>query len=82
LIQHYIKMTEEWRPQPTKTYHPLCEALFTRSINRTLIEDIVKALEKARNAYDLDTFMDDKDIHLRQELLECLAFVTMDYFRQ
>ena len=68
---------EKWRPTGDKTYHPMCEAFFTRNINKALVHDIVTALVTARDACEMETFMEEKDTCLRAELLECLAYVSM-----
>ena len=68
---------EKWRPSVDKTFHPTCEAFFKREINLDLAKDVYKALNAARDADDLDEFMDEKDVCLRADLLTCLAYVSM-----
>ena len=70
-------MSEKWRPPLDKTYHPVCEAFFIREIDRTLVHDVCTALVKECERYDMDTPIDERDVCLRADLLECLAYVSM-----
>ena len=65
-----------WCPNNSKDYHPVCKAFFARKISKTLAHDIAVRLQKQINEYDPYTPVDERDVCLRAELLDCLSYVV------
>ena len=65
-----------WCPNKFKDYHPIYKTFFEREISKTLARDIAVHLQKQINEYDPFTPIDERDVCLRADLLDCLAYVS------